>query len=400
MVSLLRKYLEPMRRGRLEITLPSGRRLHFGDNPEELSAAFRIHNGQFFQKCFLYGDIGFGEAYVDGDWGTANLTDVIRWMILNIENNPAMSGAKRKFAAVNLLRLANRTYHLLRRNSLRGSRRNITAHYDLSNDFFRSFLDPSMVYSSAFFTEEAQDLESAQREKMDRLCRKLQLRPHHHVLEIGCGWGSFAIHAARNYGCRVTGITISRQQYELALQRVRAAGLEDRVEIRMEDYRSVTGQFDRIVSIEMLEAVGHSFLPHYFRKCHELLTKEGVLGLQVITSPDSRYEFFRRSVDWTQKHIFPGSLLPSISAIADAMRATGDLVLRNMEDFGAHYARTLAAWRQQFENSWERVRGLGFDDTFRRKWNYYLSYCEAAFAMRNISVVQMIYSRPNNTLFW
>ncbi|HSP06854.1 MAG TPA: class I SAM-dependent methyltransferase, partial [Acidobacteriota bacterium] len=243
MVSLLRKYFEPMKRGRLEITLPSGRRLQFGDHPEELSAAFRIHDNRFFRKCILYGDIGFGEAYVDGDWDTANLTDVIRWMILNIENNPGLSGAKRSFAAVNLLRLANRMYHLFRRNSLRGSRRNITAHYDLSNDFFRSFLDPSMVYSSAFFTEEGQDLESAQREKMDRLCRKLQLGPQHHVLEIGCGWGSFAIHAARNYGCRVTGITISQQQRELALRRVREAGLEDKVEIRLEDYRSVAGQF-------------------------------------------------------------------------------------------------------------------------------------------------------------
>ena len=397
--ALLQKYFEPMKRGRLEITLPSGRRLQFGDHPEELSAAFRIHNNAFFRKCILYGDVGFGEAYVDGDWDTDHVADVIRWMILNLENNPGLSGSKRTFSAVNLLKLANRAYHLFRPNSVRGSRENITAHYDLSNEFFRAFLDPSMVYSSAFFTENTMDLESAQREKMDRLCRKLNIDARHHVLEIGCGWGSFAVHAARNYGCRVTGITISQQQYELARRRVKEEGLEDRIEILLHDYRAVTGQFDRIVSIEMLEAVGDAFLPVFFQKCHQVLKKEGVLGIQVITSPDSRYEAFKRGVDWTQKHIFPGSLLPSVGALNDAVRHAGDLVLRNLEDFGAHYARTLFTWRQQFEDAWDRIRSLGFDDSFRRKWIYYLSYCEAAFAMRNISVVQMVYSRPNNTLF-
>lgn len=396
---LLQKYFAPMQRGRLEITLPSGRRLQFGERPEELSASFRIHNSAFFRKCILYGDIGFGEAYVDGDWDTHNLTDVIRWMILNLENNPGLSGSQRTFSAVNLLQLPNRIFHLFRPNSVRGSRKNITAHYDLSNEFFRTFLDPSMVYSSAIFTEDTMDLESAQREKMDRLCRKLKIEARHHVLEVGCGWGSFAIHAAQNYGCRVTGITISQQQYDLACRRVREAGLEARIEILLQDYRSVTGQFDRIVSIEMLEAVGDAFLPVYFHKCQQVLKKEGVLGVQVITSPDSRYELFKRSVDWTQKHIFPGSLLPSVGALNDAVRRTGDLELRNLEDFGMHYGRTLSIWRQQFENAWDRVRGLGFDDFFRRKWIYYLSYCEAAFAMRNISVVQMVYSRPNNTLF-
>jgi cyclopropane-fatty-acyl-phospholipid synthase len=359
----------------------------------------RIHNAGFFRKCFLYGDIGFGEAYVDGDWDTPDLTDVIRWMILNVENNAVMSGSRRSFTTVNLLKFVNRFFHLARRNSRTGSSRNIVAHYDLSNEFFGEFLDPSMVYSSAYFETENTELEAAQREKMDRLCRKLRLDSCHHVLEIGCGWGSFAIHAAQNYGCRVTGITISPQQYELARQRVAEAGVSDLVEIRLQDYRLVTGQYDRIVSIEMLEAVGDEFLPVFFAKCHEVLKKSGVLGLQVITSPDSRYETFKQNVDWIQKHIFPGSLLPSIGAVNHAIQKTGDLVLRNLEDFGTHYARTLALWRDQFEKRIDRIRTLGFDETFRRKWNYYLSYCEAAFRMRNISVVQIVYSRPNNTLY-
>jgi len=254
-----------------------------------------------------------------------------------------------------------------------------------------------MTYSCGYFKQNENTLQEAQANKYDRLCESVKLNSNDHVLEIGCGWGGFAVHAAKKYGCKVTGITISKEQYDYAIQRIKKEGLENRVNIVLEDYRKIKGSFDKIISIEMLEAVGHKYLNAYFKKCHEVLKKDGVLGLQVIISPDSRYNALKNSVDWIQKHIFPGSLLPSVAAMNKAINDTGDMTLFSLNEMGLNYARTLATWRENFNNKIIEVKKLGFDDPFIRKWNYYLSYCEAAFAARNINVVQLVYSRPNNS---
>jgi cyclopropane-fatty-acyl-phospholipid synthase len=297
---------------------------------------------------------------------------------------------------LNLLKFYNRALHLLRPNSVGTARRNISEHYDLGNDFYRLWLDPTMTYSSAYFTAPAQTLEAAQIAKYDALCRKLRLIPGDHVLEIGSGWGGFACHAVRHYGCRVTTVTISVEQFNYARERFLREGLADRVDIRLEDYRRLTGKFDKIVSVEMMEALGDRYLETYCAKLHALLKPDGLIGLQYITVPDSRHAELKSDVDWIQKHIFPGSLLLSIGRVNHALNRTGDLFLHHLEDLGLSYARTLRAWFDAFNARLADVRALGFDERFIRKWNYYLQYCEAAFAMRNISVVQAIYTRPNN----
>ena len=254
-----------------------------------------------------------------------------------------------------------------------------------------------MTYSSAYFKEEGISLQEAQEEKYDRLCKQLNLQATDHVLEIGTGWGGNAIHIAKKYGCKVTTATISEEQYKLAIERIEKEKLSHKIKVVLKDYRLLEGQFDKIVSIEMLEAVGHKFLDVYFKKCTDLLKKDGILAMQVITCPDSRYENISSEVDWIQKHIFPGSLLPSVAAINKAINNTGNLTLVDLKDIGLHYAKTLSIWRDQFNKNLTEVKKLKFDDHFIRKWNYYFSYCEAAFEMRNINVMQMIYSRPNNT---
>lgn len=389
--------LKGMTDGSITMTLPSGEKHQWGDPSSDVRATLHVRQDRFFKRCVLYGDIGFGESYVDGDWDTDDITALISWMILNIDRHPAMSGSRTK-AALNLLRAVNWGLHALRPNDRSGSRKNIEDHYDLSNEFFKQFLDPTMTYSSAYFDTGTETLEEAQRAKVERLCQKLRLQPTDHVLEIGSGWGGFATYAASQYGCRVTTLTLSHQQLAYVRDLVKKRGLESRVEVRYQDYRDVTGSFDKIVSVEMLEAVGHEYLPAYFAKCHEVLKPNGILALQVILSPDSRYDQFRRGVDWIQKHIFPGSLLPSVKAINAAINKTGDLTLHSFESMGDHYVKTLGAWRQTFESRRSEILALGFKESFIRKWRYYFSYCEAAFAMRNISVAQMVYTRPNNRL--
>jgi cyclopropane-fatty-acyl-phospholipid synthase len=298
---------------------------------------------------------------------------------------------------VNLLKIVNWFRHLRRENTIENSRRNIAEHYDLGNDFYRLWLDPTMTYSSARFESADQSLEAAQIGKYDALCRKLKLSPGDQVLEIGCGWGGFAVHAVNNYGCRVTGLTLSEAQADYARKRITAAGLADRIEIRIQDYRHVAGRFDKIASIEMLEAVGDKFHESFFAKCAEVLTPNGLLGVQMITVPDCSYASLKKNVDWIQKHIFPGSLLLSVGRINEVLMKTGDLFMHDLEDLGADYARTLSTWYDNFNAVLDQVKPLGFDEPFIRSWNYYLKYCEAAFASRNISVVQAIYTRPNNT---
>jgi cyclopropane-fatty-acyl-phospholipid synthase len=389
------KTLGGMRHGHVQLTLPSGEVLAIGDPSSTVRASLHVVREDLYRKVMLYADIGFAEAYIDGDWETDNLSNLLKLMLLNLEDLP-LSGSKRRFTSLNLLKVVNRLIHRFRSNSRRGSQANISEHYDLSNSFFALWLDPTMMYSSARFARPDMTLEEAQVEKVDRLCRKLRLQPGDRVLEIGSGWGGFAVHAAKRYAARVTTVTISKEQYAAAVERVAREGVADLVEVKLQDYRSITGTYDKLVSIEMLEAVGHEYLEAYFRKCQEVLTKDGLMAFQVITSPDSRYDEFRKGVDFIQKHIFPGSLLPSIAAMITAVRKTGPMHLFDLEDFGLDYARTLAAWKAQFNARLDEVRSLGFGERFIRKWNYYLSYCEAGFSMRNISVVQMVFTGPNN----
>jgi cyclopropane-fatty-acyl-phospholipid synthase len=401
--------LGQMTLGCLHLELPDGTKKNIGLPGARISARVRIAKWGFFKRCVLFGDIGFGEAYVDGDWETDDLTKVISWFILNVENSPAMSGSRGKKFLINLLGRYNRALHLLRRNTPATSRRNISEHYDLGNDFYQLFLDPTMTYSSALFDDGGAELpscpaarprrptlEEAQIDKYDRLCRQLKLQPGESVLEIGSGWGGFALHAAKHYGCKITTVTISAQQFKYAQELFQRKNVADKIEIKLLDYRCLAGQFDKIVSIEMLEAVGDAYLETYFAKCHELLKPGGLLALQMITCPDSRYDSLRNNVDWIQKHIFPGSLLLSVHRVNQALRKTGDLFLHDLKDLGLSYAETLKRWRVAFHQNETAVRALNFDPRFIRKWNYYLAYCEAAFAMRNISVVQAIYTRPNN----
>ncbi len=390
------RLLTGLTKGHLQLTLSDGTLLNIGDPTSPHKATLRVNDPDMFRKSILYGDVGFGESYVDGDWDTDSITNFISWWIYNAENNPSLSGSKRKFSPMGLLQFADRVTHLFRANTRTGSRKNIAEHYDLSNDFYSLWLDSSMTYSSAYFRNGASTLEEGQFQKYDRLCRKLRLSADDHLLEIGSGWGGFALHAVRHYGCRVTTITISQEQYAYAKARFEREGVSDRVTIYLKDYRDVEGEYDKVVSIEMLEAVGHEFLPAYFAKVQQVLKPHGLAAFQVITSPDARYEEFRKGVDWIQTHIFPGTLLPSIAAMNAAINKTGEMHLVDLKDFGSDYARTLALWRESFNKKIGQIKELGFSDRFIRKWNYYLSYCEAGFAMKNISVVQMVYSRPNN----
>lgn len=389
--------LSKMNQGTLNLILPTGELVKIGNGLNEIVATIEVKNNYFFKRCVLYGDIGFGEAYVDGDWETDNISNVIKWILLNVDNAPTASGSQAQAFALNILKFFNTIYHKKRANSINGSRKNISEHYDLDNNFFGLFLDPTMTYSCAYFKKEEMSLQEAQIEKYERLCEQLKLKPTDHVLEIGSGWGQNAIHIARQYGCKVTTVTISEEQYKLTKERVEKEKLTDKINILLKDYRLIEGKFDKIVSIEMLEAVGHKFLEVYFKKCNDLLKKDGILAIQVITCPDSRYESLKNGVDWIQKHIFPGSLLPSVSTINKAINNTSDMTLVDLKDMGLHYARTLSAWQKEFNQQLSEVKKMGFDERFIRKWNYYFSYCEAAFEMRNIHVMQMVYARPNNT---
>jgi cyclopropane-fatty-acyl-phospholipid synthase len=385
-----------MRTGSLELMLPDGTQVHVGAPGAAPAARIRVLDEAFFRRCVLYGDVGFGESYQAGEWETDSLFTVISWAIANLDRVPSASGSRLGRGAINLLGALNKLRHRLRRNSLGTSRRNIREHYDLGNEFYALWLDATMTYSSGLFTDTAQTLEAAQIAKYEALAQKLALRATDHVLEIGSGWGSFAVHAATHFGCRVTTVTISEAQFEFVRARVERLGLGDHIDVRLADYRTLEGQFDKIVSIEMLEAVGDAYLETFCSQLHALLKPGGLVGLQFITVPDARHSALRRNVDWIQTHIFPGSLLLSIGRVNQALQRTGDLFLHDLEDLGASYARTLQLWWQRFNSRLPEVRSLGFDDAFVRKWNYYLQYCEAAFAQRNVSVVQAIYTRPNN----
>jgi len=334
---------------------------------------------------------------MDGDWTSPDLVAVIGWFILNIEDAPTMSGSGRaRGIALNLLRFTNRLGHALRPSTRAIARRNISEHYDLSNDFFSLFLDPSMMYSAARWSRPGMTLEEAQGEKNERLCQLLRLSPDDHVLEIGTGWGGWAVHAAKTHGCRVTTVTLSRQQFDYATQRVARAGLADRVSVDLKDFRDIGGVYDKVVSIEMLEAIGHRYLPDFCRIIDRTLKPDGLLAMQFITCPDARYDQFRRGIDFIQKHIFPGSLILSLNRVNEQLSSEAGMIVHGVDDMGPDYALTLRRWAESFRERTGDVHALGFDERFVRKWSYYLAYCEAAFALRNISVVQTLHARPNN----
>ncbi|MCS6924285.1 MAG: cyclopropane-fatty-acyl-phospholipid synthase family protein [Candidatus Binatia bacterium] len=355
----------------------------------QLSATVSVHDPRFYNAIVRAGDIGAGAAYIDGFWSCDDLTALVRILLRNRAVLDGMaSGLARLTGPLRTL------YHALHRNTVRGSRRNIAAHYDLGNDFFALFLDETMTYSCGIFTHPESTLQEASLTKLDRICRKLQLSPADHVVEIGTGWGSFAIYAAQHYGCRVTTTTISQRQYELARQRVAAAGVADRVTVLCDDYRALTGQYDKLVSIEMIEAVGHAYYDTYFRCCSHLLKPDGMMLLQAITIADQRYEQAKRSVDFIQRYIFPGSCIPSITAICNSLTRATDLRLFHLEDLTPHYATTLRHWRERFLAHADRVRALGYPEAFIRMWEFYLCYCEGGFHERAIGDVQMLLTKP------
>ncbi|CAN5387305.1 cyclopropane-fatty-acyl-phospholipid synthase family protein [soil metagenome] len=392
--------LGAMTEGRLKLILPEGEVIFFGKaepRDPKICAEIEVLSEAFFRRVVVYGHIGLSESYMDGHWQTNDVASVIAWALLNISQCPLLEGNGKKFQIVNLLGLGNQLLHLLRHNNESNSRKNISYHYDLSNELFKLFLDQSMTYSCAYFKDWSLTLGEAQAAKYENLCRKLALKENDRVLEIGCGWGGFAEYAASNYGCHITAVTISQEQFDYAKARIEKSGLGGKVDLRLQDYRKITGQFDKIVSIEMIEAVGHEYLDIFFKQCDSLLAKDGLLALQMITCPDSRYDLLRENTDFIQKHIFPGSLLLSHRRVAAALKnCQSELFVHALEDMGNDYAKTLGLWQERFEAQLPALEALGFDQIFVRKWRYYLAYCFAAFAMRNISVVQTIYTRPNN----
>jgi cyclopropane-fatty-acyl-phospholipid synthase len=359
------------------------------DLPEPV--IIHVHDPRLYGDVAFGGSVGAGEAYMRGYWTTAQLVDVVRLFVLNMDVLDGLETGLARFT--NPLR---KVLHAMRRNSRAGSRRNIAAHYDLGNDFFRLFLDATMMYSAATFEHPGQSLYDAQIARLDRICRKLDLQPTDHLLEIGTGWGGLALHAARHFGCRVTTTTISREQWRLARERVREAGLEGRIEVLCQDYRDLTGSFDKLVSIEMIEAIGHQYHDTYFAQCARLLRPEGAMLLQSITIADQRYERARRSVDFIQRYIFPGSCIPSVAALTASVARASDLRVFDMDDIGPHYATTLAHWRQNFRANLPRIRALGYDENFVRMWEYYFCYCEGGFAERVLGDVQMLLVKPRN----
>ena len=354
-----------------------------------LPATIHVHHPRFYTSTVFGGSIGSAEAYMAGLWSTSHLTNVIRLVILNQQMMEKMDKGWSWLSDP-----VHKLYHYFRRNTLKGSKENIVAHYDLGNDFYSLFLDETLTYSCGIFEHENCSLEAASIAKYDRICRKLQLHPGDHVIEIGGGWGGFAIHAARNYGCRVTTTTISDEQYAVAEKRITSSGMSHRINLLCKDYRHLDGKFDKLVSIEMIEAVGHQYLDAFFQICSRLLKANGMMLLQAITIVDHMFDAHKRSVDFIKRYIFPGSCIPSIHAIMRSIANKTDLKLFHLEDITPHYVRTLAEWRKRFFDHIDDVRKLKFSETFIRMWEYYLCYCEAGFAERYIGDVQMLLTKP------
>ncbi len=372
-----------------------GRNHHFGERTgAALVATIDVLAPQFWADAAFGGTVGAGEAFIHGTWRCDNLTALIRIMVLNRD---VMNGMERGLAWVTAP--TRRILHWLNRNSKEGSQRNIAAHYDLGNDFFALFLDPTLAYSCGIFEREDSTLHEASLAKFDEICRKLDLQPGDHLVEIGTGWGGLALHAAQQYGCRVTTTTISKEQYAHSVARVKAAGLEDRITLLLKDYRDLeppagSGGFDKLVSVEMIEAVGPQYLDTYFAKCASLLKPSGAMLLQAITIQDQFYDQALKNVDFIQRFIFPGSFIPSVTAITNSVTRATDMKVSHLRDIGPHYATTLRKWREAFFAQAPEIRALGLPDTFIRMWDFYFCYCEGGFAERQLGDVHMLLTKP------
>jgi cyclopropane-fatty-acyl-phospholipid synthase len=378
---------ERIRCGTLQVTLPDGRRLAFRGPVEGPQAEIVIRNYRFAWRLLRGGDIGVAESYLRGEWETPDLTKFLYLFCVNQEMLQSV-------LAHPLVRWMQVFRHWLNRNTRRQARKNIHAHYDLGNDFYAAWLDPTMTYSSALFGQDGGDLSAAQLRKYQSLAQQIALAPNHTVLEIGCGWGGFAEYAAKTVGANVVGLTISREQFDYAKRRIFEAGLAGKVDIRLQDYRDERGRYDRIASIEMLEAVGEQFWPDYFRQLRDRLVPGGMAGIQTITIQDRLFDNYRREIDFIRRYVFPGGMLPTPSTLHDLGRNFG-LPLAGEKVFGEDYARTLASWRERFHAAWPNLVPFGFDERFRRLWHYYLSYCEAGFLSGNIDVRQMIFTKSS-----
>ena len=365
---------------------------HFGsiDKPHEPQAEVHIHSPAVYSQMLTGGSIGSGEAYMKGYWSSPDAMDVMRIFSANLVLLNKFDASQSVF-----IKLALKIAHRFNRNTYKGSQLNIAAHYDLGNEFFQLFLDPTMMYSSALFSDNSASLEVASETKLDELCQQLELKSGDHLLEIGTGWGGMAIHAAKNFGCRVTTTTISQEQYDFASARVREEGLEGQITLLCEDYRNLTGEYDKLVSVEMIEAVGHDFYQNYFRMCSGLLKPNGKMVIQAITMADQRYKEARDSVDFIKRYIFPGGCLPSVAVMAQHIARDTDMQIVHLRDITNDYAETLAHWRQRFLANLEAVRGMGFSEEFVRMWDFYLCYCEGGFRERVISTVQLAFAKPD-----
>jgi cyclopropane-fatty-acyl-phospholipid synthase len=390
-IRVVRRALGRIQTGFLSLTMPDGRTSVFGDSDSEVRGDMVVNDYQFFTRVVFNGEIGLGESYMNGEWDSPRLTDVFS---VFVENMAALSGGNLPTSIIAQIR--ERKAERNRQNTVSGSKDNIYRHYDLGNDFYQLFLDAGMNYSCAFFPTPDTSLEDAQKAKLDKIIEKAQIRKDDHVLEIGCGWGGFAVRAARKTGCRVTGITVSEAQFAYATDRVRRLGLDDQVTILLEDYRNMTQTFDKIVSIEMLEAVGHEYFSLFFKCCDRLLTPDGLMVIQSITIPDDRYDQYRKKRDWIQKYIFPGGHLPSLTAICNSMSKHTGFTIENLENIGIHYVPTLREWRRRLAAQQQTLEDMGFNRMFQRKWHYYFSICEAGFVKRELGDVQIVFTRPNN----
>ncbi len=361
------------------------------DAAHGIHVRLNIHNPEFYRQLALNGSVGAGEAYMEHQWHCDDLVALVRLLVINRDLLDGMESGTAKIGGW-LMKMA----HALTRNTRAGSKKNVAAHYDLGNDLFKLFLCKNMMYSSAVFSGDDDTLEIASDRKLERICRKLDLKPSDHLIEIGTGWGGMALYAAKHYGCKVTTTTISKEQHALARQRIAEAGLSDRVTLLLQDYRDLEGTYDKLVSIEMIEAIGHQYLDTYMEKCTSLLKPDGLALIQAITIEDHRYKQALHSVDFIKRYIFPGSFIPCVTAMVNAAAQSGPLRLLNLEDIGPSYARTLHEWRRRFMGQLEQVRALGYDDRFIKMWEFYLAYCEGAFIERAISDVHLLFARPLN----
>lgn len=368
----------------------NGQRWQFGNMGSQDIHHLYVHSPQFYTNVVLGGSLGAAESYILGEWSTDDLTGVLRLFLQNVAVLQRLDSGFGK-----ILVPLHKIYHGLRINTLRGSQLNIAAHYDFGNDFFASFLDSSMMYSCAYFEQDDATLKEASYSKIDRICKKLKLHPSDHLLEIGSGWGAFAVYAAQNYGCSVTTTTLSREQYRMTDEQIKKAGLEDRVTVLMKDYRKLTGEFDKLVSIEMIEAVGWQQYPNFFSKCSSLLKPDGRMLIQSIVIQDQQYEFSKRHVDFIKRYIFPGGCLPSISILSKSAAVYTDLRLTNLEDMTRHYVMTLAEWLKRFIQAYDSYRSCGYNEAMIRMWEYYFCYSSAGFSEGRAGAVQLVFEKPD-----